>query len=313
MSKQIAWDVPFLPWVESENDRRFRKILYICVAVSVLLGLIVPFLPTSEPEQKELKTVSPRLAKLVLEQKKLPPPPVPKPAKKEAVKKKPVVEKKKPLKPKPVVKPKPISPKQQKAQEVAASSGLVALSDELMDMRDSFDLEEFEDQPLSTSGKKSEVALGKTSVISSKALSQSKGINTGSLTKSTAGSSLASRQTTAVKSNIQTGVAKKVARTASGKLTRPQHEIESVFQKNKGAIYSIYNRALRKDPSLQGKVVIELTIAGNGRVTKARIVSSELNNPSLERKLLARVKLFKFKPSNAAVVTVKYPIDFLPS
>jgi len=304
MSKEITWDVPFLPWVESENDRRFKKILVICVVLAALIGLLVPFLPTSEPEQKELKSVSPRLARLVLEQKKMPPPPIPKPepVKKEPVKKKTVVEEKK-----------PVAKKQQKAQEVAASSGLVALRDELMDMRDSFDLEEFDDQPLSTAGSKSEAAQGKASVISSKALSQSKGINTSQLTQSTAGSKLESRTTTAVKSNIETAPARSASRTASTKLTRPQHEIESVFQKNKGAIYSLYNRALRKDPALQGKVVIELTIAGNGSVTESRIISSELNNPSLERKLLARVKLFKFKPSNAAVVTVKYPIDFLPS
>lgn len=309
MSKEISWDVPFLPWVESENDRRFKKILLICVVLAALIGLLVPFLPTSEPEQKELKSVSPRLARLVLEQKKMPPPPIPKP---EPVKKEPV--KKEPVEKKPVVeKKKPVTEKQQKAQEVAASSGLVALRDELMEMRDSFDLEEFDDQPLSTAGSKSEAAQGKTSVISSKALSQSKGINTGELTQSTAGSKLGSRTTTAVKSNIETAAARPATRTASAKLTRPQHEIESVFQKNKGAIYSIYNRALRKDPSLQGKVVIELTIAGNGSVTKSRIISSELNNPSLEMKLLARVKLFKFKPSNAAVVTVRYPIDFLPS
>lgn len=304
MSKELTWDVPFLPWVESENDRRFKKILLICVVLAALIGLIVPFLPTPDPEQKELKSVSPRLARLVLEQKKIPPPPVPKPSpvKKEPVEKKTAVEEKK-----------PVTKKQQKAQEVAASSGLVALRDELMDMRDSFDLEEFDDQPLSTAGRKSEAAQASTSVVSSKALSQSKGINTGTLTQSTAGSKLESRATTAVTSNIKTAPVMPAARTASDRLTRPQHEIESVFQKNKGAIYSIYNRALRKDPGLQGKVVIELTIAGNGSVTKARIISSELNNPSLESKLLARVKLFKFKPSNAAVVTVRYPIDFLPS
>src|SRR6056297_2366396 len=105
MSKEITWDVPFLPWVESENDRRFKKILLICVVLAALIGLIVPFLPTQEPEQKELKSVSPRLARLVLEQKKIPPPPAPKPepVKKEPVEKKPVVEKSKPVKPRPVV------------------------------------------------------------------------------------------------------------------------------------------------------------------------------------------------------------------
>ena len=34
-----------------------------------------------------------------------------------------------------------------------------------------------------------------------------------------------------------------------------------VFDRNKGAIYSLYTRALRDKPELQGKMVLELTIA----------------------------------------------------
>ena len=64
---------------------------------------------------------------------------------------------------------------------------------------------------------------------------------------------------------------------------------------------------------MQGKVVMELTIAPNGNVVKCRIVSSELNNPTLERKLVSRVKLFRFAAKDVAQVTVSYPIDFLPS
>jgi len=94
---------------------------------------------------------------------------------------------------------------------------------------------------------------------------------------------------------------------------RDEREIEQVFQKNKGAIYSIYNRALRKDPSLEGKVVVELIIGSDGKVIQCRIISSELNSPKLERKIIARIKLFKFKPGNMRKTTIKYPIDFLPS
>ena len=56
-----------------------------------------------------------------------------------------------------------------------------------------------------------------------------------------------------------------------------------------------------------------MTIASNGQVTSARIVSSELGDEDLERKLLLSIKKFKFPSTNAAVTTVTYPIDFLPS
>jgi len=310
MSTSQTWDEPFLPWVESANDRRFRKILLIVVIIFAVLALIFTFLPKPVPEKKDLKTVSPRLAQLIMEKRKAPPPP-PKPVKQRKAKPKPAAKKrlKKPAKKKKLTK------KQKTAQKKAASSGLVAMADELNDLRDSFDLSEFDDQPLSTSGKTKTQNFSKQSVIASKALKSSGGIKTSGLSQSTGGSNLKGRKTTKVSSNIATGPSKTAPtkRNKSGKLVRPEYEIEQVFQKNKGAIYSIYNRALRKDPSLQGKVVIELTIASSGKVIKARILSSELNNPRLEKKLIARVKLFRFKPSKAAKVTVKYPIDFLPS
>ena len=55
-----------------------------------------------------------------------------------------------------------------------------------------------------------------------------------------------------------------------------------MFTRNKGAIDAMYARALRDNPALQGKVVIELTIAPSGDITAARILSSELNDPEFE-------------------------------
>ena len=85
------------------------------------------------------------------------------------------------------------------------------------------------------------------------------------------------------------------ARGGSGKASRSADEIALVFTRNKGAIDAMYARALRDNPALQGKVVIELTIAPSGDITAARIVSSELNDPEFESKLLARIRLFKFE------------------
>jgi TonB family protein len=100
---------------------------------------------------------------------------------------------------------------------------------------------------------------------------------------------------------------------SSGKASRSLEEIRIVFDRNKGSIYAIYNRALREDASLQGKVVVELKIAPEGNVISARLVSSELKNPELESKLLARIRSFDFGAKDVNVMTVSYPLDFLPS
>jgi TonB family protein len=86
-----------------------------------------------------------------------------------------------------------------------------------------------------------------------------------------------------------------------------------VFDKNKGAIFALYNRALRRDPSLEGKLVLRLTIDPNGAVSFCEIISSELGDPELERKLVQRVRLFRFEARDVEAITTTKPIDFFPA
>jgi TonB family protein len=102
-------------------------------------------------------------------------------------------------------------------------------------------------------------------------------------------------------------------RGAGGKASRSIEDIKLIFDRNKGSIYTLYNRALRDDPTLQGKVVVKLTIAPSGQVLDCQLVSSELRSPDLERKLLVRIKQFDFGARAVDTMVVTYPIDFLPS
>jgi TonB family protein len=105
------------------------------------------------------------------------------------------------------------------------------------------------------------------------------------------------------------------ATTIQESLTRKRSadEIEHIFQKNQGSIFNLYNRALRKNPSLAGKIIIELTISPGGQVTAAKVLSSEPGDDSLEQKLIAKIKRFKFTNEDVKEITLTYPIDFLPS
>ena len=102
-------------------------------------------------------------------------------------------------------------------------------------------------------------------------------------------------------------------KSGSGKASRSIEEIKLVFERNKGAIYALYNRALREEPSLQGKVVVELKIAPGGEVVGCRVLSTELKTPELEQKLLARIRQFDFGAKDVDVMVVSWPVDFLPS
>ena len=86
-----------------------------------------------------------------------------------------------------------------------------------------------------------------------------------------------------------------------------------VFDSNKGAIFAIYNRALRRDPTLQGKVVLELVIDPSGQVTDCRVVASELLDEGLVGKIVSRIRLFSFGKREVGVTTISYPVHFLPT
>lgn len=95
---------------------------------------------------------------------------------------------------------------------------------------------------------------------------------------------------------------------------RSRESIQAVFDQNKGAIYAIYNRALRSQPDLQGKIVFFLAIDTQGHVTECRIVSSEIKDSELSQKLIARIKLFNFGAINGAQVwRDTFFLDFIPT
>jgi len=48
-------------------------------------------------------------------------------------------------------------------------------------------------------------------------------------------------------------------------------------------------------------------------VTDCHVVSSELQNPDFERKIVARVRLFHFEPKDVASMTTTKPIEFVPT
>ena len=308
-----------LPWTAiPEEDARLKRNLQISLVLAIVFGLVVPFLPVKEVDKTKVEELPPRLAQLVVEKQKPKPPPPPKVEKKKEKKKEKPKKKKEKKKEKPKPKPKPKPKKKSQAELIAEarkkakSTGLLALSDELSDLRDTT-------PKLSKSKKLSKGATQaktvKRSILTSNvASSGSGGIDTSSLSTGVGRSSLEGRTTTQVESPVE-----QVAQNArvesdkrSKKPSRTYEEVSLVFDKNKGSIYSIYNRALRKDPTLEGKIVIEITIDPAGSVVSVKIVSSELNSPALEKKLIGRIKLFNFGAKNVETLIVTYPIDFLP-
>ena len=286
-----------LPWSPAEEmERRFRGILRNLTIAFAIIAVLIPFLPRHE-RVVNTDSLPERVVQLVME----PPPPPPPPPKPEKTIEKAV--------PKPTPVPQPVDPRVK-----ASKSGLLASMDDLAALRDQVDLDKFaKNQPKTTDP--GDVSVVQRSIITSKAGGTSGGISTPTSSGLAAGSgSLNGIRTTQVKDpTLASGNPGATRGGGSGKASRSADEIALVFTRNKGAIDAMYARALRDNPALQGKVVVELTIAPSGDITSVRVVSSELNDAEFENKLLARIRLFKFEAKDVATLTATKPIDFFPA
>ena len=301
-----------LDWgVANDDDRRFRRILRNNLLLALALGILIPLLPVPPVEHPVVEQTE-QLATVVFEKEIIPPPAPPKPVERKPERLPQKVEKPKPA-PKPVHKQvaKPVP--RPTAREKAERAGLLAMSDALSDLRDNSVASNFRNTRLTQGG--GNARHTERAILTSGTTSGSGGIRTSGLSRDTGGSALAGRATARVHSPVGNAAGGTVGGKGRGDHAagRSIEEIQMVFDRHKGSIYSVYNRALRSNPGLQGKVVLKLTIAPSGRVTQCSVISSELGDPELAHKITSRVKMFNFGAKDVDEVTITYPIEFLPA
>jgi hypothetical protein len=97
-------------------------------------------------------------------------------------------------------------------------------------------------------------------------------------------------------------------------LSRTDEEIQIVFDRYKAALYRLYNRELRKDPTLRGQMVLRLTIEPDGSVSMCALQASDMNAAELSAQVVDRVRTINFGAKDGvSAMTIVYPIDFLPA
>ena len=319
MSATTAYKSLAVNWLpDSRSTRTFHIIAAIFIVAFLSLALVLSSIDVPKKERKAKQPVPERVAKFITQKKKPTPPPKPK-----------EIEKPKPIpSPKPKVvrkkeseaeKKKPLTVKEKKARDKAAQSGLLALGNELADLIDTSDVSEQVGGKVKKSSAGAKKSAGvNADIITADAAKGSGGVSTSDYVAGVSTTELDARDVALVKQSLLKGDTVEQAEEEEGSSVRgdnvrSEEEVTIVFDQHKGQLYSIYNRARRKAPGLKGKVVLEITISPEGKVTNVRIVSSELNDPALERRLIARIKQFKFEAKEVEPVTVTFPIEFLPS
>lgn len=318
-----ANDIPFQPMVmpwhrQGEDEKRFRKILFFAFVFSILFSWVLPLLKQPEPKYKEI-VVPEHIAQIIKRrQEEL----------KIEKKQEQVVERKDSNVPSKDVKP--VTAEVQKAREVAQTKGVLAFKNNFADLMNDSPVKLGAQARVSNAGSGAgpgnggKFAPGDAStraMITSQATGGSGGINTASLSRSGAGSGGGGQSITGagvkfarVESATGAGVADDRPLSKGAGPSRTDEEIQIVFDRYKAALYRIYNRELRNDPSLRGKMVLRITIEPDGRVSACSVKSTDLASPALSKEVVERVLSFNFgAKAGVPSLTILYPIDFLPS
>jgi TonB family protein len=101
------------------------------------------------------------------------------------------------------------------------------------------------------------------------------------------------------------------ARAADGGARLDAREIREPMRKSARAFRVCYERALKSNPRLGGRIEISFTIDANGRVVEAAARHDSIGEQSVRNCILSAVRRVRFPASpNREPITVNYPLLF---
>lgn len=311
-----------LKWQPSHKEDRVFTVFAVAVVMAMLLvGVFLSSIDVPEKPRQERAAVPERVAKFINQQEKpKPKPPAPKPKIKppepkpipEVKKDTPKIERERPKKVQ-----QPLTETQKKARDKASQSGLMAHLSELNDLIDTADVSQQVNTRIKQSGDAKVAAGHDAKILTASASKGSGGVDAAKYATKAGSTELsgadvaAARAALAASEDAFSDTDSENDRSGTGRV-RSEEEITLVFDRHKSQLQSIYNRARRSNPSLQGKLVLEITILADGSVSSAKVLSTELNDKALVDRLLARIRNFQFGAKDVETATVTYPIEFLP-
>ncbi len=326
-----------------EDDRRFYKSLSASFMASLVFGALLPLIELPLPKPFLPEDMPKRLAQLVRQEqtRPLPAPPVsekseqddPEPANEpdppEQPLETPAEAEAEPTPSEMPGEPGPVSEAVAAAEprKQVGNAGILAFKDKFASLaRDELSPRLGADARFSDADDVSRSAMPSRSMLTSNAPGSSGGINIGSLSRNVGGGGAggggggglhgvhAGRATSTINSIGGGGGGGGRPRAGGGQVpSRTDEEIQIVFDRYKASFYRLYNRELRKDPTLLGQMVLRLTIEPDGSVSMCKLQSTDMDAPELSAQVLDRVRTINFGAKEGVqALTIVYPIDFLP-
>jgi outer membrane biosynthesis protein TonB len=343
----VPFRVQIMAWARGgEDDIRFRKALGGSLLAGLVLGLLLPMINLPLPKPFVPDDMPKRLAQLVRQEQAKP---IPKPAPvaeapTEQQEPEPSEQAKPPEQqpetpamaatdPMPNESPGEPGPENPavaaaKRQERVAKAGILAFKDKFASLaKDKVEPRLGTDARYGDADDVSDSSMTSRSMLTTNAPGSSGGINIASLSRGLGGSGggggggggiqgvQVGRATSGIAS-IGGGGGGGGGRPRAGDgqaASRTDEEIQIVFDRYKASFYRLYNRELRKDPTLRGQMVLRLTIEPDGSVSMCELLSTDMDAPELGAQVVDRVRTINFgAKDDVQALTIVYPIDFLP-
>jgi hypothetical protein len=338
----VPYRAMIMPWTkEAESERRFRRAVLVALLICFVFGSLIPMIKVPIPDRSVAVVEIPeRLVKLV--KKELPTPaPMPKPVPKQPQEEpKPRPEQQKSDKPPkgkgPTPEPSKVAAgggeKASAARKKAEHVGVLAFKNAFADLMD--------ETPVAKLGTEARLSnesprvAGQAVAQRSLVAMQAQGGSSGGIGNAGVSRNVGSGNVDRLGGNgigrgggggsgvgfarVESAIAdlEGSSRPLSDGLApgRTDEEIQIVFDRYKAALYRIYNKELRKDPTLRGKILLRISIETSGAVSMCKVESTDLASPELVAKIVERIKRFNFGPKEGVLkMTILYPIDFLPA
>ena len=311
-----------MPWARGgEEDQRLRRSFATSLTASLAIALLASVIAIPLVERSEEIKLPERIAKLVRQERALPPPPpVQEPIipDEELPEPEPELAEEQPPEtlPESIEEPVLANVEQPDTREQVKSKGILAFRDSFASRADLRPSVELGSQARVRSAGEDSVGRPERMMVATSAPGSSGGINLSDISRDVGGGggSMDGVALTRVASSIGGGDGPNRPLSGGASAGRTDEEIQIVFDRYKAALYRLYNRELRKDPTLRGQLVLRMTIEPDGTVSLCQLHTSDMEAPVLADQVVNRVLTFDFGAKQDIVaMTIIYPIDFLPA
>jgi outer membrane biosynthesis protein TonB len=308
-----------MPWSRGvEEDQRFRKSLGTSLAVSFAIAFLFTTIALPIINRSVIDELPERVARIVRQERAIPPPveeppipeqelPDPDP---EELEETPPEERLQPVE-EPMLAETPTDTREQ-----VKSRGILAFRESFASAANLRPAAQLGSRASISAAGEDAVGRPQRMMVATSAPGSSGGINLANVSRDVGGGGPGMDGVEVGKVSSSIGGAEGPARPLSGGVFagRTDEEIQIVFDRYKAALYRLYNRELRKDPTLRGQLVLRLTIEPDGSVSLCQLHSSSMDATVLADQVVERVLTFDFGAKEDIVaMTIIYPIDFLPA